>query len=272
MKKEYRMKKRYLLPIVLFTLLFNTLHSQILHTESFNVIMDSTRVLKGSFSPSFRFRNVRETFLEIENSADISLRFGDHMLTIANKLEYAVYANENILSGGFVYLEYVSLQDKRLAIEPFLQIHWQENTGLDRKYAGGINMRWRLLVNEHTGIFAAVGVLYEYEKWCYSGVSDPALIPPGEEPVKVSRFRGNAYLSLKKQIGDMFDLDLSLYAQPTLTAPLSRHRLAGSVELTCNITQYLGLALQYTNIYDSSPLVPINRTFHDVTLGFTLSF
>ena len=67
--------------------------SQVLHTENFNVIIDTTKVLKWNFTPSFRYRNLKEDFLELANTADVSFRFGNHGFTIANKIEYSIFGS-----------------------------------------------------------------------------------------------------------------------------------------------------------------------------------
>ncbi len=247
-------------------------NAQILHTENFNVILDSTENVKGSLMPSFRYRNVKKEFIEIENTADITFLINSHAFTIANKLEYAIYGNENLMSGGFVYMEYRSIQDKKIAVEPYSQIHWQGIRGLERKFAGGANIRWRILVKPNIGVYAAAGAFYEYERWNYSGAADSLLIPPNPEAIVVKQIRAASYLSLKKKFGELFFLDLSVYYQPTIGVEPISHRFAGSSELTYNISQYFGLTILYQTIYDSNPVVPIDKLYHDVNLGITISF
>tara|TARA_Y100001972_G_scaffold127817_1_gene186013 strand:+ start:3884 stop:4588 length:705 start_codon:yes stop_codon:yes gene_type:complete len=234
--------------------------------------MDTTKMIKGSFTPSFRYRNLKESYFEIANTTDISLRFNKHAITAANRLEYARFGKDNLMSGGFVYLEYRIIQDKKLAFEPYFQMHWQEIRGLDRKYAGGTYVRWRIMVKSDMGIYAGVGGLYEYERWNYTGVSDPLMIPDQPIPVEVSRFRGATYFNFKKMFNEVFNLDVSLYYQPMLSSPWRDYRMAGSFELTYNISEFLGLTMLYQNIYDPSPLVPIDRMFNDINLGLTFSF
>ena len=245
--------------------------SQVMHSESFNVVLDTSRVVKGNFTPSFRFRNVKKDYLEIGNTSDISIRIKNHAITLANKVEYSIYGDENLLSGGFVYLEYVNIQSKVVAFEPFFQMHWREQRGLDRKYAGGLNLRWRAIATENTGLFFGIGSLYETERWNYKGVPDDKL-PHDTTPIEVERFRGTSYFSYKQKLGDLFDLDVSGYFQPVWSNPFVDYRLASSFELTYNFTKYLGLRLLYQNIYDSKPVVPIDDLYHDVNFGITLSF
>lgn len=245
--------------------------SQVLHTENFNVVIDTTKTLKGNFTPSFRYRNLKEDFFEIANTADVSVRLKKHAFTVANRIEYSVLGNERVLSGGFLYVEYVNLLNKKIAYEPFFQMHWNEVRGLDSKYAGGINLRWRALVKNNTGLYFGIGGLYEYERWNYSGVPQD-ILPVDQTPIEVNRFRGNTYLSLKQSFGDLIDLDISGYYQPNLTNFFENYRLAGSFELTYNVTRHIGLRLLYQNIYDSDPLVPIDKLYNDVNFGITISF
>lgn len=245
--------------------------SQILHTENFNVVIDTAEVLKGNLTPNFRYRNLKENFLEIANTADISVRINNQAFTVANRVEYSLFGTENIMSGGFLYLEYVNIRSKRIALEPFFQMHWREARGLERKYAGGMYFRWRAIVNDNTGLFFGVGGLYEFERWNYSGVPDE-LISSDLSPVEVNRIRGISYISFKQKIGDLFDLDISGYYQPLLFEQPENFRLASSFELTYNLTRFFGLRFLYQNIYDPTPLVPIDELYHDATFGITLSF
>lgn len=245
--------------------------AQVLHTENFNVVIDTSKVLKGNFTPNFRHRNLKEDFMEISNTTDVSIRIKSHAFTVANRVEYSVLGEENILSGGFLYLEYVNLENKKIAFEPFFQMHWRQIRGLDRKYAGGINLRWRALLKENSGLFFGLGSLYEFERWNFSGVSDD-LLPIDQSLVAIEQFRGTSYVSFKQKLGDLFDLDISGYYQPTFKSPFKKYRLASSFELTYNITKFLGLRFLYQNIYDPAPLVPIDELYHDVNFGITLSF
>ena len=43
--------------ILIYSMLESTLCAQILHTESFSVILDTTKVFKGSIIPDFKFQN-----------------------------------------------------------------------------------------------------------------------------------------------------------------------------------------------------------------------
>ena len=68
------MKVFTVLWVISLVFLQTAVQAQVLHSENFNVVIDSSKTLKGSFAPSFRYRNLKEDFLEIENTADVSLK------------------------------------------------------------------------------------------------------------------------------------------------------------------------------------------------------
>jgi len=48
--------------------------------------------------------------------------------------------------------------------------------------------------------------------------------------------------------------------------------MAVSCQLIYNINDHIGFSILYQNIYDPVPQVPIDKLFHDISLGLTLSF
>lgn len=266
------MKWRWYLILGLLTFA-STGKAQILHTEYFNVILDTTKIVQGTFLPSMRYRNLKEVFIEIENTSDISMRFGKNGITVGNKLEFERFGKQNLISSGFIYLEYQRVTKRRkVALEPYALMLWQEVRGLNVKYASGVNGRWQVVYQKDMGLFLGIGSQYEFERWNYLGTSDSTLIPADASPIEASIVRGNAYISFKKNFGEKFRLDLSGYYQPRFDKPFVNYRLASSTTITYNLSESIGLTMLYQNIYDPKPIVPIDKLYHDITVGLTLSF
>lgn len=273
----YRLKKRYNFTccfIIVLSILSSTkLKSQILHTERFSAILDTSKVIKGNFLPSFRYRNIQKDFFEIENRADISLKIGKNIFSLANKFEFSRFGNENILSGGFLYLEYQRLNDDaKFSLEPYVMRLWQENRGLELKYAAGSNLRYAIIRQKSFGAFAGVGMFYEWEKWNYQGTRDIELIPDNPQDIISSAVRLASYFSFKKTFAELITIDASYYYQPRLKNFLDNYRTALSASATYNISNYVGLTVLYQNIYDPNPIVPIPEWYNDITLGLSVSF
>ena len=255
------------------TLYSRSSFSQVLHSENFNVILDTTKKIKGSFTPSFRYRNVKVRLIEIKSSSDITLRLKENRITFANNFEYTIFGKDKIASEGFAYVEYKKLTgNQKLLIEPFVFAQWQQLRGLKFKYSVGSNLRWRIIYSEEMGLFSGVGVLFENELWNYDGTSNLALIPNNAEDIKISKIRGSSYLSFKNKVGESIILDLSIYYLPSIENPFTDYRLASSSEIIYKFNKNVGLSILYQNIYDNKPVVPIDKLFNDITLGLAFTF
>jgi len=264
------MKTRLLLCLFILTNTFR-IGAQILHTESFSVILDSSKIIKGSIVPDFNFQNQKEDLIEFENSADISFRIKRSAITFANKIELSKYGDEVLLSGGFLYMEYRRIFENKIVVEPFSQFHWTEARGLEFKYAGGINLRYRIFLSEKVGFYAGTGPFYEYERWNYDGVKDN-LVPADPKDIVIENIKLGTYVSFKWKTGFNLDFDLSIYHQSKFNEITTTPRLASSSSITYNFTEHLGLIIQYQNIYDYNPVVPIDKLYNHFITTFEVSF
>lgn len=258
--------------IVILCCLPSFIKAQILFSESYTIILDTTKHIKGSFLPSFKYQNQKEDLIEFTNQADITLLVRESAFTFANNIAITKFGGETILSGGYIYGEFRKLNAKAIALETYAQVHWAEARGLDRKYAGGVNARFKLHKSKKWGLFVGVGPFYEYEKWNFNGIADMNLIPGNELYREQENIKMGSYVSLKYTVADFLFIDISGYYQSKFDEWNSAPRLASSSRITYNFTQALGFAVTYQNIYDPAPLVPINKTFHKLVLGFSITF
>ena len=250
---------------------FTRTYGQILHTESFSVILDTSKLIKGNIVPDFKFQNLKENLIEFENTSDITFRMKKSAITIANKIELSKYGKEVLLSGGFLYIEYRKTFDSRFVFEPYSQLHWSESRGLELKYAGGINLRYRIYLSEMIGFYFGTGPFYEFEKWNYHGVRDD-LVPTNPIDVVREQYKLGSYVSFKLKTDFNFDFDISLYYQSSFEELFASPRLASSSSIKYNFTEHLGLVLQYQNIYDYKPVVPIDKLYNKILFSFEVSF
>lgn len=245
--------------------------SQILFSESFNVILDTSRMVKGSVTPELKIQTQKELLVEFANMADISVRVNNSYLTLANKIETGTFGSEVFISGGYVYAEIVNTLEKAVTSEFYGQVHWAEARGLHRRYAGGVDARFRIFQHKRSGIFAGIGPFYEYEEWNYRGVPDERL-PASLVPVDTANVKLGAYVSIKQWIFKRIFFDISVYHQSRFDEVFYRPRLASSTRLAYQISKHLQLGGLYQNIYDYQPLVPIDKWFHRVKASLTVSF
>ena len=245
--------------------------SQILHTENFAVILDTTKKFKGSVIPNFKFQNQKRDLLEFENTANISFRIKNNAITLANKIELSRYGKDVLLSGGFLYLEYRRIFRRKYVIEPFVKFHWSEARGLAYKFASGLNLRYRIISTNKFGLFVGSGPFYEFERWNYNGVKDE-LLPADVTAIERTDIKLGTYISFKWFTDHKFDFDVSVYHQSRFDQIFTTPRLASSTSITYNFTENIGLILRYQNIYDYMPVVPIDKLFNKVLFSIELAF
>ena len=264
-------KIRTLLTLLFFSGIYFSAQGQILHSESFAVILDTSKVIKGNIVPDFKLQTQKEDLIEFENTTDITFRLNKNAITVANKIELSKYGDEVLLSGGFLYLEYRTVLENKFVLEPFSQIHWSEARGLSFKYAGGVNARYRIYLDDKIGFYAGAGPFYEYEKWNYDGVND-ALIPDNAKDIVNEKLKLGSYLSFKWKTNTDVDVDVSLYHQNAFNTFVKSPRLASSTSIKYNFTEHVGLLFQYQTIYDYKPVVPIDKTYRQFVASIEVAF
>ncbi len=267
----FRLVRLFSILILALLIVPGSVSAQILHTENFAVILDTTKHFKGSLIPDFKFQNQKEDVFEFENTANISVRLKNNAITLANKIELSKYGNETLLSGGFLYLEYRNIFRKRYVAEPYVQLHWAEARGLDYKFASGVNFRYRILSSDKHGIFVGTGPFYEFERWNYNGVKDE-LLPADLSDVEQENVKLGTYVSFKWITDHNFDFDISIYHQSRFDEIISTPRLASSTSITYKFTKNIGLILRYQNIYDYKPVVPIDKLYNKIMFTIELTF
>lgn len=252
-------------------MLCGTANAQILFPESFVLILDPERRIKGSITPRVKFLTQRRDLISIDNTADLSIRLKRNVLTFANQIEFQKFGAEAIQSGGFIYTEYRNLSGKWVVPELYAQVHWAEARGLEWRYAGGIHARFAIQRTERVGIFAGIGPFYEFERWNYNAV-DESLAPGAPSTAERSQIKNSAYVSYKHRLGEKYTLDFSFYHQSRYDALFSFPRLASSSSVRYALTENMNIISLYQNIYDYAPLVPIDRWFHRFVTTLQVSF
>lgn len=269
------MPKLLQLYILLFLVLSfsHTTVAQILFSESFTVITDTTRTIKGNVAPDFKFVTQRKDLIEFENVADLSFRINKvNAFTIANKIELTKFGDETLLSGGYLYIEYRKIYDSKWVLEPYSQIQWAEARGLELKYAGGVNARYRFVNNKKINVYGGIGPFYEFERWNLSGVPEGVSTIGLNETIKESTLKLGSYLSVKYPASEKLYIDFSMYYQSRFSSLFAEPRFAHSTLIRYFFTKHLGLSGGYQYIYDNAPLVPIENDFHKVLFGLAVSF
>lgn len=246
------------------------LFAQVIFTESFTVILDSSRV-RGSITPEVRIRTQKKVLTEIDNLADVSIRLKNSRLTFANRIEFSRYGEELALSGGYVYTELRNFTNRLIVPEYYGQVVYDHPRGLQVKYAAGIHARLRIYTKDTVGLFFGLGPFYEYEIWDYSGV-DESLVPLNPSDIISNLFKLSSYISYKQLLFKTLKLDISTYYQDSFKELFKFPRLASSIKVGLMLSDRFEFIIMYQNIYDFKPVVPISKWYHNYYATISINF
>lgn len=245
--------------------------AQILYSESFSLVTDTTRRVAGQIQPDLDVRTQRRLLVQFENRVDVSVRLGKSAFTVANKLEVARFGSETLLSGGYAYAEYRRLTEGAYRSEFHAQVQWADARGLDARTAAGYYARLRLRSDSVWQAFAGLGPFVERERWSYRGIDEEDR-PAGPTPDARTRLKYGAYLAAKVRPSERWAADVSVYLQSAFDAGLGDARLALSAQASYRFTRYLSAVALYQNLYDGAPVVPIAPWYHRADFGLSVSF
>lgn len=246
--------------------------AQLLFSENFVLILDSTRRFKGSVLPSVEIKKQRRTYVELNNAVDFSYKLKRHSISMANKFELTKDGPNILLSGGYLYFKLKTLNDHSIVPEYYAQYQWAEARGLDQKYAVGANLRYKVYKDSKGGFFIGLGSFYEYELWDYRGVPDDRLNENSLGELENKNLKANGYVSFRQIFGDRITLISALYYQSEFEKLFRTPRLAGSFSVRYKFTEHISFSTNYRLIYDYAPIVPIDKYWYNFFSSIELTF
>ncbi|WP_423826415.1 hypothetical protein [Segatella oris] len=242
--------------------------AQMLFSENLTMEIDSTKTIQGSLQPVVDFKTEKENVLTLKNTANLNLLIKkSRVINLINKLEFSTYGKKITVSGGYVHAEYRYLLHHAFEVYPYVESQWAGSRGMTFKISSGVQSRYRLVNTEHSLMFAAVGLFYEFEKWQYP---DP---PAGISDYAYSRsVKSHLSLSFKHSLGEHWELTTTAIHQAKPDSYFKSARFGGAVDLAYHITPKIGIRGTYRIIYDTSPIVPVRKDYNTVDAGIDISF
>jgi len=111
----------------------------------------------------------------------------------------------------------------------------------------------------------------EFEEWIFDGVKDENL-PEDTTPIETKSIKINFYLSFKRILLEVLNLDIGLYFQSKIKTLFNNPRVASCTELSYQINENVSIGIVYRNIYDFQPIVPIDNWYHRIYYQLSATF
>lgn len=240
---------------------------QMLFTESMTMVIDSTKTIQGTISPTLDFKTEREHVFTFKGAANLNVLLGKkRVINLINKFELSTYGKQLLLSGGYVHAEYRYLLDRQIEVYPYMESQWAESRGMLAKLSMGLQSRYRLVNSHSIVMFATAGLFFEYEKWKHSSEGNHELIKKSYLP------KTHLDLSLRHQISDDWKIIITGIHQASINKDFMTPRYGCSVDLSYALSKHLKIKGAYRLIYDTNPIVPIREGYNTVETTLDISF
>jgi len=254
-----------------FVLLLSTsLRGQILNIDKTDT-SDYVRQTRTFFNlnTGLEIDRQKQTLYDATNTAEMMLQHYKELFLLAASYRFTYNGPDDILNAGYIHLRYRHNYKNRIQPEPFAQYQWDNKRGIRYRALGGINARYNFWKGDHFDLNCGVGPMYEVEKWDYTAV-DSAKVPPGATPIVNHLVKINSYLRLDWKTSANSDITFNLFLQtrPDRFQP----RIAPRAQWDIKAGKHVGFSIAYTGLYDTRPVVPIEKFYYSLSNSLLLSF
>jgi hypothetical protein len=211
----------------------------------------------------------KATLYDATNTAEAMVQHYKELFIMSASYRFTYNGPDDILNAGYVHLRYRHAYKSVLQPEPFAQYQWDNKRGILHRALVGMNARYNITKSNGFDFNSGLGLMYEAEKWAYTAV-DSSKIPAGATPVVSEHIKANAYLRLDWKPGANNDITCNLFLQTRVDR--FKPRIAPHVQWTIQAGKHIGFMVAFTGLYDTAPVVPIEKFYYSLSNGIQVSF
>ena len=211
----------------------------------------------------------RTTLYDASNAVETLWQDYKELFILAGSYRFTYNGPADILNAGYIHLRYRHGYKNKLQPEPFIQYQWDSERGIIHRFLSGANLRYNLLKGNSFDFNAGLGLMFESEKWNYVAV-DSLKIPAGASTITTRFTKLNSYLRFDWRTSKNSSITFSSFLQTRFTKFWPR--IAPQVQWDIKAGKHVGFSIGFTGVYDTHPVVPIERFYYSLTNSLQLSF
>jgi hypothetical protein len=255
----------------LLLLLSNPSFAQILNAEAFQSQNEPLEKWRGQTAFGINLDKQQALVYSVFTDIDAALRIKNKSLLTASRVRVTGTGDDLLLNGGFMHLRLRDNTGKLLLLEHYTQYQWDGVRGLKNRYLLGTNVRQLLQRDSLGSLYAGFGAFYEFEQWGYGAV------PRERRPLvlddrNINLLKFNAYIRFFRKIAPNLRIGTTFYYQARPEYFFNDYRLAGNLEFVFMVSKNLEFRLNYDGIYDTQPVVPIDKFYFTLSNRFVVRF
>ena len=244
--------------------------AQILHADGFGRPVDSTHHFKGALDAGMSINKQSNVIVSFDAKGDLSYWHLNNVLITTNAYSLFRTGSKNLINGGFSHLRYRMHINKKFQPEFFAQYQLDNIRGMKERLLSGTNLRYRIVENKNAAVYAALGAMYEFEKWDYSGIRPDAV--PKPDTIRNRFIKLNSYVSYRQKFNEQVNMNLIFYFQSRPDSYFIVPRVSAEAHLNFKISKHFALAMHANLFYDAAPPVPIYNLYYTFVNRFVFTF
>jgi hypothetical protein len=252
-----------------FFLVSLALGAQILNIDKTDT-SDYTHQSKHSFllNSGLEVDKQKTTLYDATNTLEAMLQQYKELFILAGSYRFTYNGPDDILNAGYIHLRYRHNYKNKIQPEPFVQYQWDNKRGLAHRFLSGANVRYNFWRGDRFNFNAGLGLMYENERWNFAAV-DSAKIPANPMAVETQLAKINSYVRLDWKPSDNSDITFNVFLQ---TRPdRFKPRIAPHVQWDVKAGKHIGLSIAFTGLFDTAPVVPIDKFYYSLSNGIVLN-
>jgi len=257
--------------LLLLCLFFSSLvHAQILNIDKTDTSAYTRKPKRNlNFSSGVEIDKQKTTLYDATNTIETSWQQYKELFLLAGSYRFTYNGPDDILNSGYIHLRYRHAYRNRVQPEPFLQYQWDNKRGILHRFLSGANVRYNFAKGIKFSLNAGLGLMYESEEWNYIAV-DSSKIPPNAKTVVKKLAKINSYVRFDWKASDNSDVAFNVFLQ---TRPGHfQPRIAPHVQWDIKAGKHIGFSIAFTGLYDTKPVVPIEKFYFSLSNSIVLNF
>jgi hypothetical protein len=229
------------------------------HKTKYNLVLNS----------GLEIDKQKTTLYDATNTLETMLQQYKELFILAASYRFTYNGPDDILNAGYVHLRYRHDYKNKFQPEPFLQYQFDNKRGLLHRFLSGMNLRYNFWRGDAFDFNAGIGLMYESERWNYAAV-DSSKTPFVANPVTKQLAKINSYLRFDWKVSSNSSVAFNIFLQtrPDRFSP----RIAPHIGWDIKAGKHIGFSIAFTGLYDTKPVVPIEKFYYSFSNSLVLNF
>jgi len=246
--------------IVFLVILFieANVYAQFINPESVRSRKDSTG-FSGTIGLDVSFVKNTSSIFSLGNSIYIQYTNKKHLVFFINSLNIKKVNDESIIDKGTQHLRYNYKLSSKIALEAFVQNHYNKISKIDKRRLTGGGARFTIFDKDRFETYLGTLLMYEYEKI----IEDQIIY---NEDIRFSGYASFRWFPIKNTT-----ITSTTFYQPKLSE-FSDYRIFSSNSISFKVIKGLSIGITYIANYDTHPATDIPKYQYRLMNGLAYTF